>query len=251
MNVSFCKSGLTVLVIFLSASLTAAQSDDTKEKQTDNRSIAEKKSESVIDDAPSAYETNGANNWVGDVFYPEAVHSSTLHSGVVHAQPVQIASDCCETCSGTGGRLHSKIACKKSRLLGSLLHPCSKSKAVFGFDVEEVQYGANAGVPSFGVVSHGPWYNGPVFGPQLLKKGCNSCNQKNLIPRLGGLLAKHHVGYAHDDCQCEHCQGEVLESAPAMYNDGYVNPVNSPPPLESEEGDSTTSRYPLNRRVRR
>ena len=40
-----------------------------------------------------------------------------------------------------------------------------QKKPALGFCVEEVQYGANAGYPSFGVVSHGPWYNGPTKGP--------------------------------------------------------------------------------------
>lgn len=50
----------------------------------------------------------------------------------------------------------------------------------------EVMYGANAGAPSFGVITHGPNYNGPKY--ELLKKRCG---------RKGGCKRGCKCGFAN------------------------------------------------------
>ena len=52
----------------------------------------------------------------------------------------------------------------------------AKSKPEVVFEVPEVRYGANAGFPQFGQITHGVWYNGRKFGPgqnpRVTKKRC-------------------------------------------------------------------------------
>ncbi len=66
--------------------------------------------------------------------------------------------ECAQGCQQCVPGRKSKCACRKANRQ-------QRKSPVLGLNVEEVQYGANAGYPSFGYVSHGPWYNGPTFGP--------------------------------------------------------------------------------------
>ncbi|MEM9410064.1 MAG: hypothetical protein AAGA30_03055 [Planctomycetota bacterium] len=125
------------------------------------------------------------------------------------------ASTCdCASCGNhhSGSCEHCPDNCPQSKKpivdkLKSLLAPCKDSQ-VTGFCVEEVQYGANAGYPSFGTVSHGAWYTGPV---------------KHLIPTMSPfekLKLRDAFNQSVQHHYCRRCKSVQCQCVPE-YGDGY------------------------------
>lgn len=110
--------------------------------------------------------------------------------------------ECAQGCPECVPSRKSKWACRRE-------HRRQSRPPVLGFVVEEVRYGANAGYPSFGVVSHGPWYNGPVKGPGRGKLA-------ELKSKLTAWCCKKRNASGDEGCQCDDC--DFSESASSYYS---------------------------------
>ena len=259
MNGSFTKLLLTVLIAIFSTSFLFGQSGTSSTRPTpDQDMVAEQDSEksqagetSVINKAMTEADTQNLNNWVGDVVHGQAGGCNC----------------CCNStkseCGGIGRMPKLRLARAKAKFSGivdRLHHAGVRSHTGLGFAVGEVQYGANAGSPSFGVISHGPWYNGETFGPRLLQKhggkseGCKSSQRRRLLRRQGALLPGPAVAQKNpNDCQCQNCQGSVMEFVPAGEVDEVETELEKTPakevPVAEQSEASTASLYPLNGKI--
>lgn len=103
-----------------------------------------------------------------------------------------------------------------------------KSKAALGFAVEEVQYGANAGLPSFGYISHGPW---------------TTLQKRELLSRRF-LLSRCKSKWGAKKCRRKGCKCNRTQAAPSVQTYPLVHNGTSSLELYSEPNIAVDS-YPL------
>lgn len=217
MNVSYMKTGLMVYLILVSACMAIAQDNDSNSQE----SVARKTLESVIDGGAIELEQNldnGQNldNDFGGMFETPA---NVVQPEYTHSDFTQPYAEIVENEGYSIRRNWRNWSLQK---IGSVISIGSKSNARLGFDVEEVQYGANAGSPSFGVVSHGPWYNGDTFGPYTIKHRCSALCKKH-VSRLGRLMPGGKREQTANSFDCEQCREQTIETvtAPASYGSQF------------------------------
>ena len=143
----------------------------------------------------------------------------------------------CQHCSqpANRNRLRSRRPIRKCRHAN-----CGcKSKPALGFAVEEVQYGANAGLPSFGYISHGPWTT--LEKRELLRR-------RYLLARLKSkCVSKRGQKKSCGRNGCTDCHYSAENSEPGYYSEpGYASASHLPSSNEIhfDQGDAIDS-YPL------
>jgi len=136
----------------------------------------------------------------------------------------------CQSCSQRGNKKRMRTQRPRRR--------CQKgncgcqSKPALGFAVEEVQYGANAGLPSFGFISHGPWTT--LEKRELLRR-------RHLLSRCiakckgrGKGKRGHKGSHGATNCGCADCQSNAGYLEPGF--DSVANvPTSNEIPFDSNE----------------
>ena len=164
------RSGIFCLTLFVICEFAHAQNLESLSTLSDNVELGESR---VPQRAPDLANLPKTEN----VFW----HDYSTQGQVGGCNSCGCGPECAQGCAEcvSGGK--SKCSCRRSRRQ-------QRKPPALGFAVEEVQYGANAGYPSYGFVSHGPWYNGPTTGPgrgklAALKSTLTKCFSKRRSSR--------------------------------------------------------------------
>ena len=173
--------------------------------------------------------------------WPPAQHYG--HSPAVTSAGCASCSDC-----QSGGCEHCPDNCPQSKKpiidkVKGLVSPC-KDCRVTGFCVDEVRYGANAGYPSFGMISHGPWYNGPVKHLNPMMSAAEKLRLRTSI--------QQNVQYHY----CQRCRSKKCHCAPTgYYHQGHyaqrqtIKPPSAPNPPSRTASNPRPLAYPLDQQI--